>query len=467
MKEKRVTKKAIFASLLSMAVCTSMLIGTSYAWFTDSVSSNNNVIQSGTLKIGFQVKDGDNWKDVDGAIFGDDILWEPGYTAYKQVRVYNDGSLALKYTMKFDGENLADSELADVIDVYYAPAAVDFDERPTAEQLAPYYKGTLADVFDGTVDAIDGHLAANEGETVYQNATVLLKMKEEAGNTYQNKSIGAFSLTVVATQDTVEEDAFNDQYDAQAEYPVISQTGLNKALEDASDGDVIPVSAGNYTLPQAVPAGVTLSGEEGTNIDTTNISGDNRGTLDNVTANGINFTSSNDDTWDGIISHNTTLTDSTFDGCTFDAQADGRDNAIYGGTANGNVVFENTTIKADVYGVNFSYVNGTLTFRNCDITGWNSFGANKTAGGESKVVFENCTFHNSGYYGTLRFYQNAEIKNCMFDDNFDWVDVNANDVTVTLTGCTGLPNSKIFNNGTKVGTWIVDGTDISDSVTAH
>ena len=51
MKEKRVTKRAILASLLSVAVCTSMLIGTSYAWFTDSASSTGNKIKAGTLSF--------------------------------------------------------------------------------------------------------------------------------------------------------------------------------------------------------------------------------------------------------------------------------------------------------------------------------------------------------------------------------------------------------------------------------
>lgn len=463
MKEKRVTKKAIFASLLSVAVCTSMLIGTSYAWFTDSVTSSGNVIKSGTLDIDFQVYEDGEYKTVDGAIFGSDILWEPGYVAWKNVQVKNNGTLALKYTLKVDGVNL-DNKLAEVIDVYYAPAQVDKPgDRPDFAEYAAYYKGTLSEFLGQEEIDINGNLLPGAVE----QATLVLKMQEEAGNEYQDQTIGEFSLSIVATQDTVEKDTFDDQYDKNAEYPVVGQTAFATALDDAQEGDVIPVAAGEYTMPSTVPAGVTIEGSEGTTIDTANISGTNTGALNDVTVKGVNFTSSNDNSWDGMISHKTTLTDTTFDGCTFDAQADGnRDNAIYGGTANGETVFENCTIAADVYGVNFSYVNGTLIFKNCDITGWNSFGGAKVAGDESKVIFENCRFHHSGSYGTLRFYQNAEVKNCTFDDNFSWVDCNADNCTIELTGCTGITAEKIFNNGSHTNTWILDGVTL-EGVSSH
>ena len=159
------------------------------------------------------------------------------------------------------------------------------------------------------------------------------------------------------------------------------------------------------------------------------------------------------------------MTDTTFKDCTFDAGACNHDNAIYGGTVNGDVTFENCTISAEVYGANFSYVNGTLTFKNCDITGWNSFGGGKN-GADSKVVFENCRFHKSGSYGTLRFYQDAEVKNCTFDNDFEWIDCNASGKTITITNCTGIDASKIFNNGSKTSTWIVDGTQL-ENVPSH
>lgn len=154
MKEKRVTKRAIFASLLSVAVCTSMLIGTSYAWFTDSVTSANNKIQSGTLKIDVQVKGGDTGytdytsiRNTSNPIFNYD-KWEPGYTSWTNVKVLNDGNLAFKYTMRFTSDNdIANEPLAEVIDVYYSPSEITANARPDDLAAKGLVKiGTLKEV---------------------------------------------------------------------------------------------------------------------------------------------------------------------------------------------------------------------------------------------------------------------------------------------------------------------------------
>ena len=112
--------------------------------------------------------------------------------------------------------------------------------------------------------------------------------------------------------------------------------------------------------------------------------------------------------------------------------------------AEGDVVFDNCTIYGDVYGYNFSNVDGTVTFTNCDISGWNSSGGAATAGNTSKIVIDGCTFHKSTGYGVLRFYQDADVSNTTFDDDFEYLDVHANNVTVTITNCTGISADKIF-----------------------
>ena len=45
------TKRAMLASALSLALCCAMLLGTTFAWFTDSVTNTGNIIQSGNLNI--------------------------------------------------------------------------------------------------------------------------------------------------------------------------------------------------------------------------------------------------------------------------------------------------------------------------------------------------------------------------------------------------------------------------------
>ena len=98
----RSTKKALLASLLSLVACVSMLVGSTFAWFTDSVSSAVNIIQSGNLDVELEYStDLTNWQTVTSTtnVFKDGALWEPGYTEVVYLRVSNKGSLALKYKL--------------------------------------------------------------------------------------------------------------------------------------------------------------------------------------------------------------------------------------------------------------------------------------------------------------------------------------------------------------------------------
>ena len=118
------TKRALLASVLSVVVCAAMLVGSTFAWFTDSVTSAGNIIKSGNLDValewanGTEALDTATWQDAStGAIFNYD-LWEPGYTEARHVRISNKGNLALKYEIRI-AANGEVSKLADVIDVYY------------------------------------------------------------------------------------------------------------------------------------------------------------------------------------------------------------------------------------------------------------------------------------------------------------------------------------------------------------
>ena len=96
----KTTKSALLTSSISLLLCFAMLLGTTFAWFTDSVTSANNIIKSGNLDVEFEYWDGSTWKTVKGA---SDILtntlWEPGVTQVAYLRVANKGSLALKYQL--------------------------------------------------------------------------------------------------------------------------------------------------------------------------------------------------------------------------------------------------------------------------------------------------------------------------------------------------------------------------------
>ena len=214
MNESTKTKKALRGSLFALFLCIVLLIGTTFAWFTDTASTGVNKIQAGNLKVGLQYKAADgSWKDATTTTLNvqkaegaenEAILWEPG-CRYKlpKIRVINNGNLALKYTMKVTGVE-GDQELNEVIDW----------------------------TIDGTaLEDKEGNLKANE-----QSAAMTIQghMQETAGNEYQGLSIDGISITVYATQDTVESDSFNNQYDASAQVKAVgTENEIAEAMKTA------------------------------------------------------------------------------------------------------------------------------------------------------------------------------------------------------------------------------------------
>jgi 16S rRNA (adenine1518-N6/adenine1519-N6)-dimethyltransferase len=89
-----------------------MLIGTTFAWFTDSVTSGRNVIQSGNLDVTLDYYNVQSKKfepvDENVKLFNDAALWEPGYTEVAYLKVDNAGSLALKYKLAVNVYNELD-----------------------------------------------------------------------------------------------------------------------------------------------------------------------------------------------------------------------------------------------------------------------------------------------------------------------------------------------------------------------
>ncbi len=249
MSELRSTRSALLMSMLALLLCFVMLLGTTFAWFTDSVTSSGNKISSGTLKIDLELleKDG-TWnsiKESNAPIF-DYEQWEPGYTDVKILKVENEGTLALKWMAKFISENEL-SELADVIDVYVLPSASEL-AYPTDGSLAGYVKvGTVADFVNTIESTTTGVLSA--GEVAYLG--IALKMDgASVGNDYQGLDLsGSFDITILATQLDSEKDSFGSGYDADAEYPTVeivvdrgSACGINWTITNVGTLRVSPSS---------------------------------------------------------------------------------------------------------------------------------------------------------------------------------------------------------------------------------
>lgn len=238
MKKSQSTKKSLTASIISLVTCIAMLIGTTFAWFTDTASTAVNKIQSGNLDVALMMKGADeNWITAEGQTLtfktvdnrtADKILWEPGCTyELPELKVVNNGNLALKYKIEITGIK-GDAELNDVIEWTISDTALDTDHSLAAG-------------------------AASEPLTIKGH------MKETAGNEYQDKKIEGIGVTVYATQDTVESDSNDNQYDKDAEYatPVSSDSELKDAVGEGKN--VVLEKDITTTAPLAISSGNEVS----------------------------------------------------------------------------------------------------------------------------------------------------------------------------------------------------------------
>jgi predicted ribosomally synthesized peptide with SipW-like signal peptide len=258
MTNAKATKRALLMSVVSLIICFTMLLGTTYAWFTDSVTSAGNIIKSGTLDVEMYWADGTkavpadgpaDWKNAaSGAIFNND-KWEPGYAEVRHIKIENKGTLALKYALSIDANGEV-SKLADVIDVYYADPAEQVADRAALAAQTPM--SNLTKALAGMATTANGTLKAGESVTI----TIALKMQETAGNEYQYLSIGSdFAIKLLATQLDYEKDSFDDQYDKDAEYADVEKTVI-----DTTTTEAIEMTAGDATI--TMPAGMEAGAYE-------------------------------------------------------------------------------------------------------------------------------------------------------------------------------------------------------------
>ena len=213
-------KSKVLISILLVALCLSVCIGLTYAYFTDTASSKGNKIQAGSLKLDLQLYDQiGGWhsiKDSQDPVFNYD-KWEPGYVDAKLLRVVNLGNLALQWEAKIVSTETI-SELANVIEVYVQTSDSEMPYPASrAEALAWTKVGTL-DQFINTAEKLASGIFTTQGEAYY--ISIALYMPAEiTDNTLQEKVVGEFDIQINATQYTYEEDAFGSDYDTTATSP--------------------------------------------------------------------------------------------------------------------------------------------------------------------------------------------------------------------------------------------------------
>ena len=228
MNESTKTKKALRGSLLALFLCIVLLIGTTFAWFTDTASTGVNKIQAGNLDVELEYStDCATWKTANETtqMFADNVLWEPGHTEVVYLRVKNAGNLALKYNIATNSYDMERGKNA-AGDLFYIDQYLKIGTAQTNTAFANR-EAAIAAIAD-TEKTIAKETQISKDWTVLKAGekstptAVVLYMPTTVGNeannvqSWRKPSLKGLGLVVNATQATVESDSFNNTYDENA-----------------------------------------------------------------------------------------------------------------------------------------------------------------------------------------------------------------------------------------------------------
>ena len=416
--ENTKTKKALIMSVLSMVLCIAMLIGMTFAWFTDTASTGVNKIQAGNLDVQLLMRNtSGNYEDIGDSskvIFGaenslvaqnnnQNTLWEPGKTQVAYLAVRNAGNLALKYNIKL---NVVDKGLIGALDYVIVPQTTLFGKTQTygepvgnwdsiktgAKKLAA---GSFTAAPNGCLDEIAKD-STKVNETEY--FALVVHMDEAAGNVYQDKSVD-IDVTVVATQKDAESDSTGNDYDKDATYPAIASNSneANDAIINATDKKATI----NLTKDTSITLDNGIANEGDKSRDVTFV-GDGSQTVDVVknaiTAEGgeLNYQRGSTFTFENLTVQAGT---GSFDGIVCD-----------------ELTYKNCTIKGKLT------LYGKATFINCTFENDMANQYSIWTWGGTDVTVKDCTFNTNGkailLYGqaTAAKPTNLVVNNCTFND---------------------------------------------------
>ena len=389
--KKNTTKRSLLASVLALVMCVTMLVGTTFAWFTDSASTSVNKIEAGKLDVELLDESGQPlakdralvWKTTDSK-----VLWEPNCTYdLEPFQIKNAGNLALKYKVTLKATKIdktADGKsLLDVID--WTIKLGDNVLSVTSEQI----KDGLG---NGIVIITDQPLLADKADTI----RVTGHMREDAGNEYQGLTIDGFGISVVAAQLSYENDSKDNTYDEKAEYPVADAGALKTALAEAADGDTITLT-GDVDLSGetvSVDADLTIKGEDAALQNAyLEVADGKKVSFDGVTIADTTTIRAKDDA------------DLTFTNCEFNVtpekkNGNGRAAAIIGNHQYSNV---NLTLQ----GCTFNYQPSNADTYNMAVFMWSNV---------ENVLIKDCVFNDYGFVA-VKFLEMKAGANIVFEGN--------------------------------------------------
>lgn len=245
-------KTALLMSFTSLLICFAMLVGSTFAWFTDTASTGVNKIVAGNLKVGFQYWNGEKYVDAkDVSLFPEETQWEPGHTEIVYLKVINQGNLALKYRLNtintFEYQYAKNSKGDQILLSKYLKIGIAEGKNAAVGTYAKR-EDAIAAVENNTV-AYDSYTkdstllpATGDNESADYLAFVVY-MPTTVGNEANwdpnvTGSYGApwirFNLALNATQASYEKDSFDKTYDENVPYPVagVGADGTGNAIYD-------------------------------------------------------------------------------------------------------------------------------------------------------------------------------------------------------------------------------------------
>ena len=408
MNSHRQTKRALLTSVMALVMCVVMLLGTTFAWFTDTARTSVNKIEAGNLDVELLDAGGQllaenvplKWETQDTG----DVLWEPNCTYnLEQFKIKNAGNLALKYKVILTAADISAKNGKTLLDV------IDWTIKLNNTVLNVTSEQIKADLGGGIAIITDQPLKAGEVETI----SITGHMKAEADNDYQSLYIDKFGITVVATQYTYEYDSTRNDYDKFAEYPEVTTvqiaageaTAVNEAVKNAiTVAKTVDPATGKTTPTQIVlPANATVTLDTGVATPAQGLTSDIKITGDKTTTVKLQ---NNNPGYEGKLSYqdNANL---TFQGITIDSSA------ISGICARGGVV---TFIDCTFNGELKKTIASKFVFSGCTFTQ----PVSQVGYGCKDVVFDNCKFNTDGY--GIKIYSegstpvNLTVKNCAFEN---------------------------------------------------
>jgi len=483
MNNKRATKRALLTSVTALVMCVVMLVGTTFAWFTDTASTGVNKIQAGNLKMEVTYKNTPDGKfntlNESTNVFMENALWEPGHVEFAVLNVKNIGTLALKYKL---GINIASEtgstnvfnkpfKLSDYIEF----AVIDGDKSNLGrDDLVAAATAAGNHVLNVGYTNEDHLLAGATGSE--KTVTLVVWMPKSVGNEANYKVAEGITapsidlgINVAATQYTYEKDSFDEKYDEDAAYPVVvsNQEQVNDAITNAANKKATIVMPANTKF--TLDSGIAHEGDKSRDIT---FVGDGSQTVD-VVAKSVNAAEGSEMNYQrgsSFAFQNVTVQGGT---------------TTYGGIVCNELTFENCTIKGKLT------LYGKATFIDCvfenDMVNQYSIW---TWGG-TDVTFEGCTFNTNGK-AILLFGEekttNLTVNNCVFNDRNNGTAGKAaieigeanygkhNNFTVVINGSTVKSGFAVNSKGTSTNSklWAnknsMDATHLSvtiDGVKVH